>query len=235
MNSSTKPISSAGIRSLVRKMGADLCGIAPVERFNKAPQGFSPRDIYNETRSVLVFAKRLPVECLYAQSCIPYTHANSVVTRQVDRLSIELSLALQDSGIPNVPIPSDDPYEHWDDQRQHGRAILSLRHAGRLAGLGNLGRNTLLITPEFGNMVQIGAVLTAGVFDYDDVADYEVCPPGCRICLDSCPQFALDGITVNQKQCRPLSTFRNTKGYVLKKCRRCREACPRATGFSRKG
>lgn len=58
---------------------------------------------------------------------------------------MEVSLRLEKQGIGAVPIPSSDPYEHWEPERLHGRAILSLRHAGYLAGLGVLGKNTLLI------------------------------------------------------------------------------------------
>ncbi|HII98245.1 MAG TPA: epoxyqueuosine reductase, partial [Methanoregula sp.] len=114
-----------------------------MERFDGAPEGFHPRDIYSKTGSVLVFAKRVPTEGLYAQNCVPYTHVNTIVTQEVDRLAFSLSLFLEDNGMANVMVPSDDPYESWDPEKQHGRAILSLRHAGYFAGLGCLGKNNL--------------------------------------------------------------------------------------------
>jgi len=77
--------------------------------------------------------------------------------------------------------------------------ILSLRHAGYLAGLGILGRNNLLINPDLGNMVYIGAILTDNELDPDPLIENVRCPPKCSICLDSCPQNALNGFTVNQK------------------------------------
>ncbi|MCE5295957.1 MAG: hypothetical protein LLG16_02490 [Euryarchaeota archaeon] len=58
-----------------------------------------------------------------------------------------------------VPVPSDDPYEHWEADRKYRRAIISMRHAGDLAGLGALGRDTLLKNDRFGSTVQLGAVL----------------------------------------------------------------------------
>jgi epoxyqueuosine reductase QueG len=219
------------IKKMAYDLGADLCGVASVEGFSAAPKGFNPRDIYSQTKSVLVFAKRVPRETLFAESCIPYTHVNTLVTQEVDRLAFTLSLHLEDRGIANVMVPSDDPYEHWDSAEHYGRAILSLRHAGYTAGLGRLGKNTLLINEKYGNMIQIGALLIAEALDQDEMAYYEVCPEACSICLQSCPTNALDGTTVKQKACRPLSVHKTEKGYVLKKCWECRKVCPNVLGL----
>jgi epoxyqueuosine reductase QueG len=219
------------IKRAAYDLGANLCGVASVERFSSAPKGFNPRDIYSKTKSVLVFAKRVPKEVLFAESCVPYTHVNTLIAQEVDRLAFTLSLELEDKGIANVMVPTDDPYEHWDSIEQHGIAILSLRHAGYLAGLGNLGRNNLLSNDKYGNMIQIGALLVAESLDQDNMVDYKVCPSDCSICLRSCPANALDGTTVKQKACRPLSVHKTEKGYVLKKCWQCRKVCPNALGL----
>jgi epoxyqueuosine reductase len=220
------------IKELIFTMGADLCGIASVGRFHEAPPGFAPSDIYAKTQSIIVFAKQVPSESLFAQSCIPYTHVNTLIMQQVDALTLNISLELERHGIKSVPIPTDDPYEYWDNQRATGRAILSLRHAGVLAGLGNLGKNTLLINRRYGSMIQLGAILTDMVLDQDPLVDYEVCPSGCQRCLSACPTQALDGTKVRQDLCRPLSNFRHEKGYILKKCFECRKVCPHAVGIS---
>jgi epoxyqueuosine reductase len=218
------------IKNILYDLGADLCGIADADRFKNAPTGFKPNDIYKQCRSVVVFAKRLPPDTLFASNCIPYTHVNNLITREVDNLTLHASLKLTDRGIGNVMIPSDDPYEYWDIARQHGQAILSLRHAGYLAGLGVLGKNTLLINNKYGNMIQIGAILIDKEVEPDSIADYTVCPPNCSLCLDSCPEGALDGITVTQTLCRPASNFISPKGYKLKKCYLCRSVCPSSLG-----
>lgn len=219
------------IKRIAYDLGADLCGIAPVERFRHAPIGFRPSDVYSKSESVIVYAKRLPSEVLFAESCIPYTQVNSLIAFEVDRLSLQFSLKLHDMGIKNVMIPSDDPYESWNQEKRHGQAILSLRHAGELAGLGKLGKNNLLINVKYGNMLQLGAILTDCLLAYDDIAEYNVCPPNCSLCTESCPKDALDGTTVIQSKCRTLSTYRNEKGYVLKKCWTCRKVCPHALGL----
>lgn len=219
---------------MAQEGGADLCGIAQVDRFRGAPDGFRPTDIYRDCRSVLVFAKCLPSESLFASSCIPYSWANRVITEEVDHLTFSLSRKLEDGGVGNVPVPSDDPSEHWEPDRSYARGILSLRHAGFLAGLGILGKNTLLINDRFGSMIQLGALLMNMAFEGDPIATYELCKPDCQSCIKSCPQSALDGTTVNQQSCRVLSTFQNERGFVLKKCWSCRSACPNCSGTRRK-
>ena len=219
------------IKEIVIKHGADLFGIAPAGRFDGAPGGFHPRDIYSKTESVIVFAVRLPGGTLFAETPIPFTHMNTLAIQKVDAITYAISADLDRAGVGNVLIPTDDPYEYWDSDRQEGRAILSLRHAAVLAGLGRLGRNNLLVNKDYGNMIQIGALLTDKRIEPDPLADYEVCPPECRICLDSCPQRALTGETVIQKLCRPISNFKTEKGYVIKRCFECRRTCPRTFGI----
>lgn len=225
-------LDSADVRRILHEEGADLCGIAPVDRFAEAPRGFHPLDIYEDCHSVVAFARRVPGGSLAAQSRVPYSRANDQVTAEVDSITFRAALRLEEAGMRCAVIPTDDPYEHWEAERSHGRGILSLRHAGMLAGLGVLGRNTLLITERYGNMVQLGAILTDAELEGDSLADYETCAPDCGLCIEACPAWALDGTTVEQSRCRPVSMIVNARGHNLKGCYACRRACPHALGLA---
>ncbi len=225
-------IDSDKIKKILSERGADLCGIAPVDRFADAPGGFHPLDIYEDCRSAVVFARRVPSGVLFAHSRVPYTRANDQVTVEVDSLTFNACLALEDLGLRCVPIPTDDPYEHWEAERSHGRGILSLRHAGRLAGLGVLGRNTLLINPRYGNLIQLGAILTDTELAGDPLAERETCDPDCDRCIEACPAGALNGETVDQARCRPVSMITTARGHALKGCYACRRVCPHALGIA---
>ncbi|MDX1797336.1 MAG: epoxyqueuosine reductase [Candidatus Lokiarchaeia archaeon] len=216
------------IKEKIKDLGADICGFAPVDRFNDAPDGFHPLNIYKDCKTVIVFALKVPQSLLSATNIIPYSHFSTILINEVDALTIKMVKMFEELDIGCVPIPTDDPYEHWEPERSYGRAILSLRHAGYLAGLGILGKNTLLMNKEYGNMIQLGAVLVNIELDEDPLASYEGCLTDCQICLDSCPQGALDGITVNQKLCRQQSIYKTEKGYTLKRCNLCRKKCPNA-------
>lgn len=225
-------LNSKLIKEIASELSFDLCGIAPTNRFNGAPDGFHPTDVYKECKSVIVYAKTVPHGPLYASSFVPYSHIGTTVIQEVDNLTLKFTRKLEDLGVKVVPIPSDDPYEYWEPDRLYGRAIISLRHAGKLAGLGVLGKNTLLINNHFGNMIQLGAMLVNIDLAGDPIATYESCPDGCELCLKSCPVEALDGKTVSQRLCRHQSIYTHEKGYVLKKCNTCRKVCPNAFGIN---
>lgn len=222
------------IKDIVMNLGADICGIASSDRFNNAPKGFKPLDIFPECKSVIVFAKRVPIGSFHADSCIPYTYISDVVTQEVDLLTTNLCLILEDLGIGTVPIPSDDPSDYWEAENQYARGILSLRHAGYLAGLGVMGKNTLLINENYGNMIHLGAVLVDIKLKSDPILEYNPCLNECSLCINSCPQKALNGETVDQKLCRVLSNFRNERGFTLKNCHKCRSICPYNLGYENK-
>jgi epoxyqueuosine reductase QueG len=150
---------------------------------------------------------------------------------KLDQISFRLFLDLESEGIRSIPIPSSEPYEFWDSERRHGRGILSLKHAGHLAGLGVIGKNTLLTNKLYGNMMWLGGLLVSVDLEPDEIAPYEVCGPECTICLDACPQGALDGTTIDQRLCREHSySYSDGGGWVIS-CYTCREACPMALGL----
>lgn len=225
-------MTSDGLKDLVLCMGADLCGLAPAERFAGAPAGFRPGDVMPGCRTVLVFAKRVPAGAMHASSCIPYTFVSRRINEDIDSMTAAMAVRLEEAGLHCVPLPSDDPSEHWEPGREYARGVLSLRHAGWLAGLGVLGRNTLLVNERFGNMIQLGAILLAEELEGDPPASYELGCDGCGLCMEACPARALDGLTVDQKACRPHSNAINERGFVLKRCWRCRMVCPHCTGIA---
>jgi epoxyqueuosine reductase len=216
---------SAEIKKLSLSLGAEKCGIASVERFRNAPNGFHPNDLYQSCKSVVVFLIQMPTEIILASNPVPYSHTAYLIYSKLDKLGLELCKSIQNNGSHAVPVPSDVPYLYWDNVNHHGMGILSLRHAGYLSGLGILGRNNLLINPDLGNMVYIGAVLINIELEPDPIIENISCPPKCNICLDSCPQKALDGLIVNQKLCRQFSGLHHERGFNIYSCNVCRKVC----------
>lgn len=219
------------VKAMALELGARACGVAPVERFEGAPAGFRPREIYPACRSVIVFLKEMPGDIALLDNPIPYTHAAYQLYGELDRLGMELCRFLEARGAPAVPVPADTPYLHWEPERSHGMGILSLRHAAVQAGLGVLGRNTLVIHERYGNMVYLGAVLTDAALEPDPLIEEPACPEGCRVCLDVCPVGALDGTTVTQALCRKQSFYKTTRGFDLYACNLCRRSCPLRLGY----
>ena len=221
------------MKKLAKRTGADLCGIASVDRFNGAPEGFRPKDIFPATESVVVVVKRFPLGALRSKNPIPYSFAGEVVRMSVQKLICDLSLRLQEMGISAVPVPS-EPYMYWNEERKEGKGILSLRHAGYLAGLGVLGRNTLLINEKYGNCISLGALLLDAPLESDPIATYKVCEDDCNACIKSCPVNALDGKSVVQGLCRERSQMVTPRGYEVYMCNKCRVICPNCRGVRQK-
>ena len=224
-------LSSRTIKKKAIQYGADICGVAPVARFVDAPKGFHPCDIYPDCRSVVVFASHFPLSTLQAKTNAPYTLVRNRMVDKLDWISFHVSGELETEGVVSVPIPSAGPYEYWDAGRNHGRGILSLKHAGILAGLGVFGKNTLLMNERFGNMIWLGAVLVSIDLEPDPIASYESCTSECTLCIDSCPQHALDGITIDQKLCRERSNSCTDGGGRVLSCNICRKVCPYHKGL----
>ena len=227
-------ISSKTIKKRAMQYGADICGVAPMARFVDAPKGFHPCDIYPDCRTVVAFASHFPLSTLQAKINAPYTLVRNRMVDKLDWISFHLSNELEMESVVSIPIPSAAPYEYWDSDRNHGRGILSLKHAGVLAGLGVFGKNTLLINEKFGNMVWLGAILVSIELEPDPIASYEGCMSQCTLCIDSCPQHALDGITIDQKLCRARSNSCTDGGGWILSCNICRKVCPYHKGLLKK-
>jgi len=218
------------IKSLTLHLGADKCGIAGTDRFSFAPTGFRPKDVWSKCKAVVVFLNRLPSEVIMAENPVPYSHTADLLYSALDQIGLSLCSELEKLNIHVVPVPTDVPYLHYDAGNKHGMGIISLRHAAFNAGLGILGRNTLLINREFGNLVYIGAILVDTGIEPDPIVNDFACPPNCRLCLDACPVKALDGVTVSQKLCRKFSFFQHARGWDIYTCNECRKVCPYRTG-----
>lgn len=220
------------IRKLFMKLGADICGVANIDRFNDAPEGFKPTDIFPSCKSVVVFGLAVPKGTTKVSPSTIYKQFSNVARIELDRIAYYAALALErnyDSYA--VPIPSDGPYDYWDAEKMEGRGQISMRHAAFAAGLGTLGKNTLLMNEKFGNTLNFGAVLTDLSLPSDDFAA-SICRDNCRLCLDSCPVGALDGTSANQKLCRMNTYINNTHGVEVTNCNTCRVICPMRFGTS---
>ncbi len=237
------------IRAFAQARGADLVGFAAAADFTDAPDGFRPQDIMPRAQSVVVLAKAQARGTLSSGNKVAYTAQHTNVMKHLDELARAVAVFIEEQGFLAVPVPADDPYFHWEEDRKHGMGILSHRHAAAKAGLGAIGRGALLITPQYGNRVELVSVLTDMPFSprtaaagpcpptlasalhdaslASPSAAADPCPPGCTLCMDACPVGALDGSrSVEQIKCRSNLAVKSPRGHNLVNCWRCRAACP---------
>lgn len=211
-------------------MGADICGIASVDRFKDAPRGYSPLEVLPSCRSVIVLALRSVNSTLASSTLVPYTIMRNDRYQRLNFIALQLSQMIEDDGWIAVPIPAGDPCK-IDMAEGKLKGIISLKHAAEQAGLGNLGRNTLLINDKYGNMLWLSAVLTTAELRADPVATYAVCPENCSLCISSCPVNALDGRSIDQRKCGQYAFDNNQLTGWQIRCNTCRKICPNCQGI----
>jgi len=114
------------IKTIALGLGANRCGIASAERFDDAPSGFNPRDVYSRCKSVVVFLKQMPTDIINAENPVVYTHTAHLLYDALDKIGLNLCYAIEKLGIHAVPVPTDVPYLHWDAEKKHGMCIISM-------------------------------------------------------------------------------------------------------------
>lgn len=115
---------------------------------------------------------------------------------------------------------------------------LSDRAVAERAGLGWSGKNTSIITPEFGSYVYLGEMLTNIPFE-PSVPMEDQCGD-CQLCIDVCPTGAIvEAGTLNSKKCIAFLTqtkdflpneYRTKIGNRLYGCDTCQTVCPKNKG-----
>jgi epoxyqueuosine reductase len=114
-------------------------------------------------------------------------------------------------------------------------APLFEKRLGQLAGLGWIGKNTLLVHPLLGSWFFLSALLTTEELAYDEPFAENRCGE-CRACLDACPTGALTAPgRLDARKCISYLTQnwndvseaqRAACGHWLWGCDACQEACP---------
>jgi epoxyqueuosine reductase len=116
---------------------------------------------------------------------------------------------------------------------------LAERFYAERAGIGFTGRNTLLISGQYGSWFLIGEIISTRHFPPSRPAEdrHGACPTGCRKCIDVCPTGALRGpheidasrcisyLTIEYKGSIP-EELRPKMGNWLFGCDLCQEVCP---------
>lgn len=221
------------IRKIILDLEADVCGIGGIERFEDAPEGFAPRDIYPKCLSVITFGVALPKGLYQVEPRLIYSHFNDLVTKVVDNIAFKASKIIEDAyDCHCVPIPCDAPNEYWESDTLTARGLISMKHAAVACGMGTLGKSTLFINKEYGNRLTIGAILTDLKLSSDPLCE-ALCLPNCRICIDNCPVQAIGEQHVAQKQCRQNTYGKTARGFDTVDCNNCRKLCPLALGKSK--
>ncbi|MEW6076370.1 MAG: hypothetical protein AB1724_01015 [Thermodesulfobacteriota bacterium] len=192
------------IRATLEKNNIPLLGVADAGQLNRtAPEGFRPEDMLPGARSVLIVAKPLPLSIFQTPRNRKiysfYTSSFHTYYQATNEAVNTICLMLEDAGHAALPIPSYSPLKFHDGEP---RGLISLKHAAVAAGLGKMGKNTLLIHPTEGNILRLGGLMTTLELPADGPGEFpKLCPEACHKCRDACPVGALSEKGINKMQC----------------------------------
>jgi epoxyqueuosine reductase QueG len=185
-----KPLTAAELKAKARELGADLVGIADGAALDTS----HITDL--DGGRIIVLAKRLNrgVARIRRWDDRHKYYNDELALTHLEETSLELVYWLEDCGYPAVIVPPThvDPGQYRDDPGEHVETLISLPHAAVEAGLGTLGLNLQLLTPEFGPRVVLTAVLCSVEVECDRPMTEALCRgPSCGRCLKTCPADAV--------------------------------------------
>ncbi|HOK56112.1 MAG TPA: 4Fe-4S binding protein [bacterium] len=187
------------VKKFVLDNGADLVGIAPVSRWEKAPIKHSPKGIMPESKSVIVAGVHfLDANTELAAEKDPrfpgpgYSEMNASVFLQ--SLGFKIAKFLQDMGFSTIPIIHT---MLWNYRPQEGAergwmADMCHYYAAVCAGLGEIGWNNLCLTPQFGPRQRFISIITEAELEPDPLYNGEPLCDKCLLCAKNCPTESFD-------------------------------------------
>ena len=185
-----RPLTAREVKSKALELGADLVGIADGAKIDASH--ISAHD----AGRVIVLAKRLNegVARIQRWDDRHKYYNDELALTELEEASLELVYWLEDAGYPALIVPPThvDPARYGGDPKAHMETLLSLPHAAVEAGLGTLGLNLQLLTPQYGPRVILTAVLCSLEVECDQPMREALClGPECGRCLKTCPADAV--------------------------------------------
>jgi epoxyqueuosine reductase QueG len=206
-------ITSKKVKEIAKKAGADLVGIASMDRFEGAPKQMDPRYINPDAKALIVIATRIPRGTLrgieegtyfLSYSSMGYGGINAIYNPMI---LWHLTRYIEDEGYEATPIPNDyydwpaihydtgKPKENWSrpvsPDKPAPDVFLHFRIAAFCAGLGEIGYSKLLLTPEFGPRQRFACILTDAPLEPDPLYEGPPICDRCMLCVKECTMNAI--------------------------------------------
>ena len=193
----------------------DYFGVCPADALSGEPEGRRPTDLLPNARSVIVFGRRLisgPVQAKFrvlesGNSSVLGSYSAHSVVLAVNQLcakeTYDIAQYLENTyacfampltnNILQAVQPEGNFVPFFADPYQAGLPV-DLFKAAVAAGIGEMGWNHRVLTPDSGPRVYLCAIVTSLAFERYDApyAGKPLCDPAsCGVCAKVCPVHAL--------------------------------------------
>lgn len=178
-------------------LGADLVGIASVERFEHAPLMMSPQGLMPGAKNVIVMAIHHPDAAMelggeqHPQMIGPYS-IQYIMNSKLDYIAIRIAKKIESLGYDSIPIASSNiwRYRGFMDLTADFAPDISHIYAAVCAGLTQIGWQGLSMSPEYGPWNRFISVITdAPLCETPMYEDIKLCDM-CGECIKHCPTDA---------------------------------------------
>jgi epoxyqueuosine reductase len=166
-------------------------------------------EFFPAAQSVIVFGKEVTVS-VYRMQAKEKTRGMLEVAEVLDNTAIKLAALLEKNQVPAKPVPLYLPVRVTDGKVQ---GLVRLKPVAAAAGLGSLGKNTVLFNPRFGPRLLLSGVVTSRhvqrsrkTENIEGKNEVLACT-GCGRCIRICPEGALGSADVDAFRCRTVSAF----------------------------
>ena len=200
-------ITSQDIKLAAKRMGADIVGIGSIDRWSTAPIQMDPKQIMPNAKSVIALGFRVLRGSLRGIEEGTYFSNYSamgyggITYLYMPMTVINLSKMIEDAGYEAVPMGHQSDWraidgngylrENYSRPVAPGKAapdvMISMRIAGFLCGLGEIGYSKMLLTPEFGPRVRVGIIITELELEPDPIMEPGTLCNRCMACVRECP------------------------------------------------
>jgi len=166
------------LQEFVKNLGVDLWGVADVDTLRGMPAGIpaAGMSFLNDYKSAVVLGAQ--------QGKLGKDATGNDVSFFLERAALEIAGLLERAGYGALIIHTEDEF---DPRRRMG--LLSLKVLAKAAGLGWQGRSLLIVSPEYGPLHRLIAILTNKPLEPDEPVPNQC--GDCTLCVDACPEDSL--------------------------------------------
>jgi len=175
-------VDSTSLRKKVLEWGASTLGFADLE-------GGIPKK-WEHLKTGVSITLRLSdviIDEIENGPTLTYAHHYRAINQSLDSIAIRTSNLIQSLGYEALPIPASQK-----TNEKELKGLIPHKTVATRAGLGWIGKNALLITPQYGPRVRLVSVLTNAPLRPSQPVTESKCG-GCLLCVKACPARALKG------------------------------------------
>lgn len=216
------------LQAAAKEAGADVFGVANIERFDDLPMEKNPRAIFPEVKSVIVIGRRITrgtfrgvEEGTQFMDYLLYGY-NWLDKNFVSVTTINLAEFIEDNGweavpLPNLPTETPTMGISVKEGLPAPNVMLDFDDAAVRAGVGEIGYPEVLVTPRFGPRQRIQVILTDAEIEPTPILENQI-GPAPEKCKDLCPL----GAFVGEKEVTICGKKMTVADIDYSKCAKCK-------------